>query len=316
MARYQDISGALSARYIDIKRFAVHDGPGIRTTLFLKGCPLRCIWCHNPEGRLPQPELAIHYRKCTFCGECAKVCSCHKIAPGVHEFDRPRCKSCGNCEHACPSGALELFGRTMTVDEAAEKFLEDRIFYADGGGITLSGGEPLLQADFCAELLKRMRGEGIGCAVDTCGQVPWAAFEKVLPYTDIFLYDFKCADPEKHEKLTGCRNDLVLENLTRLDATGANIEIRMIMVPGCNMDDGDLRAAGATLGDAGRFLAGLPKPVGGVRLLAYRAFSHAKYQSIGHPDTMPDVPSPDAEALEKCADVLREYTGNVVNSLK
>ena len=184
------------ARYIDINRFAVHDGPGIRTTLFLKGCPLRCLWCHNPESRRPQPELAIHYPKCTLCGECAKVCACHKIVNGVHEFDRTACKACGKCEAACPSGALELFGRTMTADEAAEKLLEDRIFYRDGGGITLSGGEPLLQSSFCAELLRKMKAEGIHCAVDTCGSVPWSAFETVLPYTDLFLYDFShCRSP-------------------------------------------------------------------------------------------------------------------------
>ena len=298
----------LTARYIDIKRFAVHDGPGIRTTLFLKGCSLRCIWCHNPEGRLAHPELAIHYRKCTLCGECAKVCACHKIADDVHEFDRAVCKACGRCEKACPSGALELFGRIVTVDEAAEKLLEDRIFYEDGGGITLSGGEPLLQCDFCAELLKRMRGEGVNCAVDTCGNVPWSAFEKVLPHTDIFLYDLKCADPAKHERFTGCRNDLVLENLKRLDATGKAIEIRMIMVPEHNMDESDLCAAGEILSGLGH--------VSAVRLLAYHQLARSKFAAVGHPDTMPDVPSPDAAALEKCACLLRRYTKNVVNSLK
>ena len=298
----------LSARYIDIKRFAVHDGPGIRTTLFLKGCTLRCIWCHNPESRPPQPELAIHRTKCTFCGECAEVCSCHKIAGGTHEFDRSACKACGKCESACLSGALELFGRTITVDEAAEKLLEDRIFYADGGGITLSGGEPLLQCGFCAELLRRMRGEGVDCAVDTCGNVPWSAFEAVLPYTDVFLYDLKCADPAKHERFTGSRNDLVLENLKRLDGCGVKIEIRMIMVPGHNMGEGDLRAAGEIL----RKL----KNVSAVRLLAYHQLARSKFKAVGHPDTMPDVPPPDADALEKCADVLRAYTNRVVNSLK
>ena len=304
----QNDSAAASARFIDIKRFAVHDGPGIRTTLFLKGCTLRCIWCHNPESRPSQPELAIHYPKCTLCGECAGVCSCHKIVGGRHEFDRAACKGCGRCEQVCLSGALELFGKTITVDEAAAKLLEDRIFYADGGGITLSGGEPLLQCDFCAELLKRMRGEGIDCAVDTCGNVPWAAFEKVLPYTDIFLYDLKCADPAKHEKFTGCRNDLVLENLKRLDETGRKIEIRMIMVPEHNMGEGDLRAAGEILGRL--------KHVSAVRLLAYHQLARSKFEAVGHPDTMPDVPAPDAEALEKCAAILRRYTGNVINSLK
>ena len=296
------------ARYIDIKRFAVHDGPGIRTTLFLKGCSLRCIWCHNPESRFMQPELAIHYPKCTCCGECAKVCSCHKIVNGVHEFDRAACKACGKCVDACFSGALELFGKTVTVDDAAEKFLEDRIFYADGGGITLSGGEPLLQSSFCAELLARMKAEGIHSAVDTCGNVSWAAFEEVLPYTDMFLYDFKCADPGKHRELTGSRNDLILENLKKLDETGKEIEIRMIMVPGHNMDESDLRAAGEFLGKL--------KHVSAVRLLAYHSLARSKFKAVGHPDTMPDVESPNAETLEKCAEILRSYSINTVNSLR
>lgn len=298
----------MSARCVDIKRFAVHDGPGIRTTLFLKGCTLRCIWCHNPESRPESPELAIHYPRCTLCGECARVCSCHRIADGVHEFDRAACKSCGKCVQMCLSGALELFGKVITVDDAAEKLLEDRIFYADGGGITLSGGEPLLHRDFCAELLKRMRGEGIDCAVDTCGNVPWTAFEAVLPYTDLFLYDLKCADPVKHERFTGCRNELILENLKRLDQTGRKIEIRMLMVPEHNMDESDLCAAG-------EILRGL-EHLSAVRLLAYHQLARSKFKAVGHRDTMPDVPSPDVGALEKCADVLRRYTGNVINSLK
>lgn len=296
------------ARYIDIKRFAVHDGPGVRTTLFLKGCSLRCIWCHNPESRSMQPELAIHYPKCTLCGECAKVCACHRIVSGVHEFDRAECKACGKCETVCPSGALELFGKTITVEKAAEKLLEDRIFYTDGGGITISGGEPLLHSGFCFELLKRMKAEGIHCAVDTCGNVPWSAFETVLPHTDMFLYDFKCADPEKHQKLTGCRNELICKNLKKLSETGKEIEIRMIMVPEHNMEENDLRAAG-------EFLAPL-KNISAVRLLAYHSLARSKFKAVGHPDTMPDVESPDAKTLEKCAEILRSYSIKTINSLK
>ena len=297
------------ARYIDIKRFAVHDGPGIRTTLFLKGCSLRCIWCHNPESRFMQPELAIHYPKCTCCGECAKACSCHQIVNGVHEFQRANCKACGKCTEACPSGALELFGKTMTADEAAAKLLEDRIFYADNGGITLSGGEPLLHSQFCAELLKIMKGEGIHCAVDTCGNVPWSAFETVLPFTDMFLYDFKCPDSEKHRRLTGSGNELILENLKKLDLTGKEIEIRMIMVPEHNMSEDDLHAAG-------KFLSTI-KHISAVRLLSYHSLARSKFQAVGHPDTMPEVPSPDVNALENAAKILRSCgLKNVVNSLK
>ena len=297
-----------SARYIDIKRFAVHDGPGIRTTLFLKGCPLRCIWCHNPESRQPQPELAIHYPKCTLCGECAKACSCHKIVNGTHEFNRAECKACGKCENACLSNALELFGKMITVEEAMEKLLEDRIFYADDGGITISGGEPLLQSEFCRELLKGMKSENIQCAIDTCGNVPWSAFEAILPYADMFLYDFKCADPEKHCRLTGCRNELILNNLKRLNETGKDIEIRMIMVPEHNMSEQDLHAAG-------EFLSSM-KNISAVRLLAYHSLARSKFKAVGHPDTMPYVESPTAEMLEECAEIIRSYSIKAINSLR
>ena len=206
------------------------------------------------------------------------------------------------------SGALELFGKFISVDEAADKLLEDRIFYSDGGGITISGGEPLLQSGFCAALLARMQNEGIGGAVDTSGNVPWSAFEEVLPYTDLFLYDLKCADPSKHERLTGRRNELILENLKRLDGTGKNIEIRMIMVPGCNTDECDLHAAG-------EILASL-KNVSAVRLLAYHSLARSKFKAVGHLDTMPEADSPDVGMLENYARILRRYSGNIINSLK
>lgn len=298
----------MNARYIDIKRFAVHDGPGIRTTLFLKGCSLRCIWCHNPESRLSKPELAIHYPKCTLCGVCAETCQCHSIVNGLHAFDREACKSCGKCEEECPSNALELFGKEITLEDAAAKLLEDRLFYSDGGGITISGGEPLLQNAFCAELLKRMKAQDIHTAVDTCGNVPWTAFETVLPYTDMFLYDFKCADPQQHKRLTGSSNELILENLKKLDAAGKQIEIRMIMVPEHNMSEQDLM-------DAGAFLAQLQN-VSAVRLLAYHSLARSKFKAVDHPDTMPDVASPDKETLDKCAEILRSAgVKNVINSL-
>ena len=209
----------------------------------------------------------------------------------------------------CLSGALALFGGSITVDEAAEKLLEDRIFYGDRGGITLSGGEPLLQSGFCAALLERMKGAGIDCAVDTCGNVPWSAIERVMPYTDHFLYDLKCADSAKHERLTGCRNELILENLKKIDGAGKNIEIRMIIVPGCNTAESDLRGAG-------EILAAL-EHVSAVRLLAYHSLACSKFRAVGRPDTMPEVESPDAEMLEEYAGILRRhYSGDIVNSLK
>lgn len=294
--------------YVDVKRFAVHDGPGIRTTLFLKGCSLHCIWCHNPESRNHFPELGFHEPKCLLCGECAKVCPCHTIEEGKHHLDRARCKSCGKCAEACPAGALELFGKTITAEQAVEKLLEDRIFYGDDGGVTLSGGEPLLYPEFCREVFLQMQQEKIRCALDTCGNVPWSAFERVLPFTDLFLYDFKCADSAKHKILTGCGNERILENLKHLDECKKEIEIRMIMVPGHNMAKEDLERAGA-------FLSPL-RTVFAVRLLAYHSLARSKFSAVGHPDTMPDVPSPNAAALDAAAEILQNYGLKVINSLR
>ena len=295
------------AKYIDIKRFAVHDGPGIRTTLFLKGCSLHCIWCHNPESRRKSPELAYYSHKCSLCGKCSEICSCHKIIGNQHIFDRNSCIVCGKCEDVCNYSALELFGKNISVSDAAAKLLEDRIFYSNGGGITLSGGEPLLESDFCCELLKIMKKENIHCAVDTCGNVPWSAFEKVIPYTDIFLYDFKCADSEKHRKFTGSGNELIIENLRKLNDSGKKTEIRMLMIPGLNMSVNDIA-------EAGEILAPM-KNITAIRLLAYHSMARAKFAAVGHIDTMPDTAPPTADELEKSAEILRSYGLEVINSL-
>lgn len=288
-----------TAPLVDIKRFAVHDGPGIRTTVFLKGCPLRCIWCHNPESRRAGFELAFRLHKCTACGRCARVCECHRIIDGKHLFDRDKCTACGRCARECFNNALELYGRNITVDEAFEKLAEDRIFYTDGGGATLSGGEPLLYSDFCAALLKKLQEAEIHTAIDSCGDVPWDAFEKVLPYTDMFLYDFKCADAAQHKKLTGRSNERIIENLQRLCRTGIPIEIRMIMVPGHNMNDEYLHSAGKILGQL--------KNITAVRLLAYHSFARSKFAAVGDIDTMPDVPQPTAAEMQNVAAILRQY---------
>ena len=282
----------------DIKRFAVHDGPGVRTTLFLKGCPLHCLWCHNPESIRPEPELGLRLHKCTLCGECAKICPCHKIGNGRHLFDRANCTACGRCVEACLFDALVLYGTRMTPAEAAEAVLEDRTFYEiSGGGATVSGGEPLLQPGFCAGLFTLLKREKIHTAVDTCGDVPWSAFETVLPVTDLFLYDFKHPDAAKHRELTGHGNERIKENLLRLGTTGKPIEIRIPLIPGLNLDDD-------TLNWSAEFLAGV-KNLTGIRLLPYHSLARSKYETVGRPDTMPESAPPTAEAMQRAAELFR-----------
>lgn len=270
----------MKAMITDIKPMATHDGPGIRTTVFFKGCTLRCLWCHNPETLSPKPQLAYYENKCSGCLTCARVCPTGaQIAEGaIHKFQRSLCVDCGKCVEFCPAGALQLFGKQVTVDDLLPRLLEDRPFYANtGGGVTLSGGECLLQADFCAELLKQLKKAGIHTAVDTCGFVPRSAFQKVLPYTDIFLYDIKAMDPAVHKACTGQENQLILENLQYLDEMGAQIEIRIPVVPGYN--DQEVAAIENFLGTLKRM------PV--VKKLTYHNYAGSKYDALGMKNTLP-----------------------------
>lgn len=221
----------------NIQKFCTNDGPGIRTNVFLKGCPLKCIWCHNPESQTFRPELMFYADKCVGCGRCLAVCpnECHKFsAQGAHTIDRSVCGACFACtELYC--GALESAGREASVEEVLEEVLKDKIFYENSsGGMTLSGGEPLAQFEFSLELLKRAKAEGLHTAIETCGFVSAEKMEEIVQYTDLFLFDYKETDPELHTRFTGADNRLILQNLELLNRIGKEIILRCPLIPGCN----------------------------------------------------------------------------------
>lgn len=261
----------------DIQPFSTHDGPGIRTVVFLKGCPLRCRWCHNPEGISPHPLLSYLESRCTGCAACASRCAAgvHRFSPaGMHTLCRDSCVHCGACARACPSAALEIVGRQMSVDEVMARISSDQPFFeSSGGGITLSGGEPLQQPAFVASLLTAARRAGIHTLIETSGYAPWPAFAAVLPVTDGFLFDIKETDPERHRQYTGAENGLILENLRRLHAAGAALTLRLPIIPGLN-DRPDHFAAIDTLAGA---LPGLAA----TDILPYHPLGKAKLARFG-----------------------------------
>ena len=270
----------MTANIFEIKRFAVHDGDGIRTTVFFKGCPLRCVWCHNPEGLSCKPQEAFYAHKCIGCGECKKE---------------------GFSVGECPGEARVLYGKKITVEELLPLLLEDKEFYDNsGGGVTLSGGECLMQADFCAELLKKLKENGVQTAVDTCGFVSRDALDKVIPYTDVFLYDLKAIDEQVHVKCTGQSNKIILENLLYLDSLSKNVEIRIPYVPDFN--DGEI-------GKIAHFLSRL-RCVTGIRVLPYHNYARAKYEALSLPVVLP-ARLPTAEETEAARVLLRRETGIV-----
>jgi len=271
----------MKARIVEIKRFAVHDGDGIRTTVFLKGCPLKCVWCHNPETIEFKPQLALYNNKCSLCGNCINCCpvGAHTISEEGHILDREKCVSCGKCENICFNGALKLYGREMSVSELMPILLEDKDFYeTSGGGVTISGGECLMHPEFCEELLKRLKDEKIHTAVDTCGFVSKEVLDKVMPYTDIFLYDLKAFDEDVHIKCTGQSNKIILENLKYIDECGKKVEIRIPYIPGFNDNQ---------IPKIAEFLSKL-KNITKVRVLPYHNYAGSKYAALSMNNTLPE----------------------------
>jgi pyruvate formate lyase activating enzyme len=290
----------------NIQRFAVHDGPGIRTTVFLKGCPLSCPWCHNPESRPFGPVLSIIPDRCVVCGSCLEVCPLGLARapspdPTVYGTDPKHCLRCGACTEACPSGARTLIGKTYTVDTLIEDLDRDRVFYDEsGGGVTFSGGEPVTpgrNVEFLLASLEACRAKGLHRAVDTSGFAPRDSLLAVAELTDLFLYDLKLMDTDLHRRWVGVGNRLILENLEALAKTDSEIWIRVPLIPGVNDDLENLEATA-------RFVASLAKPCP-IHLLPYHRIGGDKYRRLAESYPMNDVLPP-----------TREHTGEVAAGLR
>ena len=258
----------------DTQRFSVHDGPGIRTTVFLKGCPLRCLWCHNPESQRIRPELSFERELCILCGNCVEVCpeGAQAAGEGKRLINRELCISCGACVESCYTNALVLKGTTMTAQDVLEEVMRDELLYKkSGGGLTLSGGEPVMQPAFAEDILKGAKSHGIHTAIETCGTVRREILEEILEATDLVIYDLKHMDTKAHERLTGMGNERVLANLERLAALDKETLIRIPLIPGCNDDDDNLRATADSIKRLG---------IAEVEIIPYHDFASAKYELI------------------------------------
>lgn len=357
----------------DIKKFSIHDGPGIRTTVFFKGCPLRCVWCHNPEGQSMSAEIMFFTDRCSVCGRCVSVCPNQAIilknadreiarvypdpstilkdgsdghggspgmnsvylnraialeagsaqmetvhhgqamplkdtsrdlnrAHGIHTL-REKCTACGECVKACPRGAREIAGRVITSDELIDEIMKDVVFYdSSGGGVTFSGGEPLLQPDFLLASLKECKEREIHTAVDTCGFTKWETLSAILPYADLILYDLKCMDADMHFELTGRRNEVILENLMRLSGTHGNVTLRFPLIAGMNDSEENIVSMGEFLSSL-KWEGNSPR----IDVLPYHNTGVGKYERLGRVYGIPHIPRPPDEIVDSVREKLGRF---------
>lgn len=276
----------------DIQRFSLHDGPGIRTIVFLKGCPLNCSWCSNPESKQPEPEVMFHAVKCIRCGTCVEVCPKNAITLKASTLvvNREQCDGCGRCAEECPTGALKMSGELMSIGAVIEEIEKDRGFYrSSGGGLTVSGGEPLSQPRFLQNLLSESKARGIHTAVETSGHAPWEEIESIIPFTDLFLFDLKHIDPGEHTDLSGYDNQLILENLELICKKGAQVIPRMPVIPGINDASENLDATAGVITNLG---------LKEIHLLPYHLYGTGKYTMLGIEYPLAELEGMSEEALE------------------
>ncbi len=274
-----------TALIFNIQQFSTEDGPGIRTTVFIKGCPLRCAWCHNPEGLSPQRDLVWHDTRCIAARECLRVCpeNALTLTPSGMVIDRARCTVCGKCAEACPASAMEVIGKEWNSEELVGELLKDKVFYeTSGGGITFSGGEPMMQADFLCEILPRCKDAGLHVALDTCGAVSPERYRRVIDWVDLVLFDLKIMDAERHRAATGVGNELILNNARLLATRGVPMWIRTPIIPGYTDDRTNIAAIARFVRDA------LPT-VERWDLLAYTNLGKPKYHRLDLPYVLEDA---------------------------
>jgi pyruvate formate lyase activating enzyme len=288
----------------DIQKFSLHDGEGIRTLVFFKGCPLSCAWCSNPEGQASRPELVVARDRCIGTGECDRCLSAcgagalGRASDGKVEIDRRRCDGCGDCADACPSKALEVSGEFASVDDVIRAVEEDGAFYArSGGGLTLSGGEPLSQAGFARDLLATARARGLDTAIETSGLCAWKSLEAAAPHVDQIFYDIKCMDREKHERATGVSNEVILENFRKLRERfpGTPVVVRTPVIPGVNDTEEDIGAIAEFIAGAGGASA--------YELLRYHGFGEPKYRKLGRTYPLECAEPPSEERMRALGEI-------------